>query len=117
VLLYQGGDNVDPKSQTKIGSILYQEFLGIRGNNVHLTGNITVPTQFNSTAQRNSKFGVEATNISVYEGVAISSGFTFLHANNTVEMMNGSSIKSNLPHSCNMLTTAPDLFSCLSPDA
>ena len=84
VLLYQGASNVDLDSQTRIGTILFQEFLGIRGNNVHLTGNITVPAEFDNTIQRASKFGIEAENIKVYEDVAISSGFTFLHANDTV---------------------------------
>ena len=66
---------------------------------------------------KNSTFSVSAVNIKVYENVAIQSGFTVLQANDTVEMREGSSIKSYIPNSCTNVFATPDLFHCMSPNA
>ena len=114
VTLYQGlesGQEAE-KSTTTIGSILFREHLGIKGTHVDIIGKIGVSDDFDYGDKHLSKLGVEADTITVYDDAQITSGFTFMYANSTLEMKEGSAIKSYWENSCTTYD-APDMFSCM----
>ena len=53
----------------------------------------------------------------VMPGVEIFSGFTLLYAENTVEMMEGSKLKSSKRTMCNLNKHAHDMYTCLGKNA
>lgn len=114
--IMQKEDDEVSQSITTIGNVKFQKILAIYADNVNLVGNITM-TYSELEPASDTYVGIEATNIKVSENVSIVSGVTLFHANNTIEMKEGSSIKSTDPHSCTTDKTAPDLFACISPAA
>ena len=53
---------------------------------------------------------VESVNLKVMPGVEIFSGFTLLYAEDTVEMMEGSKLKSSKRTMCNLNKHAHDMY-------
>ena len=77
-------------TDTTFGNILYKEFFGIEGNNVELIGKIDVAPQVKSTYLPLSKVIVGAANITLFGTAEVKAGYTLLHANTTLLMLEGS---------------------------
>lgn len=104
------------QSVTTIGNVKFQKILAMYADNVNITGNITM-TYMEGVPAKDTYVGVEAINIKIFENASIVAGVTLLHANDTIEMKEGSKIKSTDPHSCTTDKIAPDLYSCIGPAA
>ena len=72
-----------------------------------------MPRHFSYRQREHSLFAVEAQNIKVYNRVQIESGFQLLQANNTVELMYGSKIKSTRKYMCNLHKRSLDMYTCM----
>lgn len=57
--------------------------------------------------------GIESENLKIYPNVEIHSGFTLLHSNNTLEMMEGSKLTSAKRTMCNLGRSSSDMFTCM----
>ena len=119
VFIYQGvipGTDYSG-SITTIGRVFFREFFAVKGHNVNLIGNIQVPASIGIPLLEKSIFAVESDSLKIWEDVEISSGFTLLQANTTVEMRPGSKLKSYKNNMCNIVRNDADLFTCMDTNA
>ena len=104
------GENV---TDTTFGNILYKEFFGIEGNNVELIGKIDVAPDTKPTYLPLSKVIIGAANITLFGTAEVKAGYTLLHANETLLMLEGSRIASLKENTCNEDAKSKDLFRCM----
>ena len=87
--------------------------MGIEGNNVELIGKIDLSPEVKSTYQPISKVIVGAANITLFGTAEVKAGYTLLHANETLLLLEGSRIASLRESTCNEDIKSKDLFRCL----
>ena len=97
-----------------IGNVIFKTIVAFQSHNINFVGNITVQDTSES-ANTDTYLGVEATNIKIFEGASMLAGTTILHANDTIEMRDGSQILSTKSNTCVDDRNIPDLFACIHP--
>ena len=111
--IYPGVNNTD----TTFGSIFYHEFLGIVGTNVNLVGEVTLAASVKDAYKPQSKVIIEAANITLFSDAHVSAGYTLMHANHTLELMEGAKISTLRENTCNTDRFSKDLFTCIKPNS
>ena len=100
-------------TDTTFGNIVYKEFFGIEGNNIDLIGKIDVSADLKPTYLPLTKVIIGAANITLFGTAEVNAGYTLLHSNETVMMLEGSRIASLRENTCNEDTQSKDLFRCI----
>ena len=104
-------------SITTIGTVYFREFFAVKGHNVNIIGDISVPSFVPQNLQEKTIFAVESHALKIWEDVEIAAGFSLLQANTTVEMRPGSKLRSTRFNSCNIVKNDADLFTCMDKNA
>jgi len=107
--IYPGENATD----TTFGNVRYREFFGIEGANVNIIGNIDLADGLKDSYKPHSKVIIGAANITLFGTAKIKAGYTLLHANETLLMLEGSKVKSLRSNTCNVDEKSKDLFVCI----
>ena len=76
-------------------------------------GQIHLAAEFTHKYAWQSKVIIKAANITLYQDADIYGGYNLLHATETLQMMEGSKIRSLRNNTCNLNPHTADLFKCI----
>ena len=96
-----------------IGNINYREFFGVSGTNVNLVGKIHLAAEYTHKYAWQSKVIIKASNITMFQDAEIFGGYNLLHAKETLQMIEGSKIRSLRNNTCNLNPETHDMFKCI----
>ena len=108
--IYPGKNATD----TTFGNIYYKEFLGIEGVNVNIVGRFDLAPDLKDSYKPQSKVILGAANITLYGTAEVKAGYTLMHANETLLMLEGAKVSSLRENTCNVDEDSKDLFVCIA---